>query len=70
MKSLITIDMVRAFHNPVVGHAVMSGLSHCTFLESVDLSYTNMTDCLEEFLGGDHKTHFPILKKLDLKTQN
>ena len=33
----------------------------------MDLSYTNLTDCLEDFLGGDHKTHFPILKKLDLK---
>ena len=64
MTSLTTVRMEGSFHTSEVGHAVMSGLSHCHLLRLVDLSCTNLTDCLEDFFDGNDKEQFSCLEKL------
>ena len=67
MKSLRNIYLRGTFNTSEVGHEVMSGLSHCRLLESMDLHETNLTGCLEDFLGGDHKRQFPSLENINFR---
>ena len=67
MKSLRNISLRGTFNTSEVGHEVMSGLCHCRLLKSMDLRETNLTGCLEDFLGGDHKRQFPSLENINFR---
>ncbi len=67
MTSLRVVSLARCGMRADVGEAVLEGLSHCAYLETLDLSNNNLTSGREKLFGGrEFPRGFPRLRELHL----